>query len=806
VTSRPELHALASYCGILPRFVDWRGAPRDTTDDAREALLASMCIDATTEEGAQRALDELRTHDRAAPGVGILRASDRILQGRISAVGVADGEHACDLLLRDLRGEVGRARSVARVEHGVARVAVPADIDVSPGYYDAELRLGEAAAGTTLEWFVLAPPARCVSVAQRCGRERALGVMLNLYAVRSAESWGIGDLSDVARVSARVVARGARFVGLSPIHATANRGSGISPYYPSSRLFFNWIYLDVDAVPEMAGSAEARALVDSREVRSALARLRAAERVDHNEIAALKLRVLAALHREFRRLDAGSPRRLAYLEYCRRKGEDLEAHATYDCLAETLAPSGPEEPDWRRWPSAYRDRDSRETLELARANTDRVDLHRWLQFELDRQLATADAGLGLGLFCDLAVGAAPGGAEVWADRAAFADAVVLGAPPDDYSDEGQSWGVAPLLPRRLRASRYRHLRRLLSANLRHAGALRIDHAMGLVRQFWVPEGRTAAHGAYVAFPAEEMFAVLAIESMRAGAVVVAEDLGTVPEGFREDLVRRGCLRTQVVYFEREDSGEFRSPDAYAAEALATINTHDLPPLRGYWSGIDLRLRAAAGALDRGISLEDALARREQEKAALARRLESDGAPIDGDGPSLGLSLCRAGALMLAASPAALVAVGLDDLGEEEIPVNVPGLVSAQLPLWARRMRRDAIAILDTPTVVALLEDTAARMDASVSGVEVPIDGCLDLHTFRPSDIGTLIPDYLTECRKRGIRQVRIVHGKGRGDLRRGVEAVLARAPGVAAWRAAHGDEGAWGATVVTLSLDDDSRA
>jgi 4-alpha-glucanotransferase len=596
---------------------------------------------------------------------------------------------------------------------------------------------------------------------------------------------------------------GARFVGLSPLHAAANRGNGISPYSPSSRLFFNWLYLDVDGVPESERCAEARAILDSAERRAALARCRASDRVDHIAIVRLKKEVLAALHREFCRLDPAAPRRLAYAEYCRRKGDDLEAHASYEALAETLSNDDGEEPDWRRWPAAYRDRGSKETLDFARAAADRIDFYRWLQFEFDRQLAAADDGLGLGLFCDLAVGTTPGGAEVWGERDAFAEGVVLGAPPDDYSDEGQSWGSVPLLPRHLRATGYRHLRRLLSANCRHAGALRIDHAMGLVRQFWVPDRCSAAQGAYVAFPAEEMFAVLAIESLRAGCVVVAEDLGTVPEGFREELSRRGCLRTQVVYFERDHTGEFRPPDAYAAGALATINTHDLPPLRGYWSGIDLRLRAAAGALDRGVTLDDAMARREEEKAALVRRFETDETAL-GDTPCA-LALCRAGARMLAASPARLVAVGLDDLGEEEMPVNVPGLVSPEASLWARRMRLVATEILETTAVRELVQEAVGRMDRGVSPVEVPIDGCLDLHTFRPREIGTLIPDYLTECRKRGLREVRIVHGKGRGELRRGVEAVLARTPGVARWRSGYAEEGAWGATIVTLADDDDPQ-
>jgi len=797
VTLRPALRELASYCGILPSFMDWRGVRREATDDARVRLLSAMRIDAGSEKEAIHALEKLRAEEEATPGVAILRPSEAIIEGPLRRPGqIGDGVHPCEIALADPRGEIGQARTLARVEGSTARVTVPPDLAVSPGYYDAEIRIEAAATHTQVRWFVLAPPARCPSVPQRCGHERALGVMVNLYALRSATNWGIGNLSDVAGISRRLAERGTRFVGLSPLHATTNRGHGVSPYCPASRLFFNWIYLDVEAVPELASCAQARATLETAEARAALARWRSADRVDHAQIAELKRRVLLEIHSEFCRLAPTSPRRLAYVEYCRRKGEDIEAHAGYEALAETLSAVTGEEPDWRRWPLAYRDRTSAETREFLQANGEKVDFYRWLQFEVDRQLSAADDGLALGLFCDLAVGTAPGGAEVWANRAAFAEGVELGAPPDDYSDEGQRWGVAPLLPLHLRSTRYRHLRRLLSANFQHAGALRIDHAMGMVRQFWVPEGRSAIDGAYVAFPSEEMFAVLAIESLRAGAVVVAEDLGTVPEGFREELARRGCLRTQLLYFERDSSGEFRPPSAYVAESLATINNHDLPPLRGYWSGVDLRLRAAAGALDDDVTLNDALAQREEAKAALVRRLEADGAPIEG--PSLGLALCRAGALMLAASPARAVAISLDDLGEEELPVNVPGLLSSDVPLWTRRMQTNVEEILDKQAARELLEDTVERMDADASKLELPIDGCLDLHTFPPSEIGRLIPDYLAECRKRGLREVRIVHGKGRGNLRRGVEAVLARTPGIAGWRTAHADEGSWGAILVTL--------
>src|SRR5512139_1214355 len=201
MTSRPALHELAAYCGILPCFVDWRGNPRDTTDEARETLLAAMRLDAGTEESARRALDELRTRDDTSTEVAILSAAERVVEGRLPGRLHGSGEQGGEIVLRDAGGEVVRARTRMSIENGTARVAVPPDVALPPGYYDAELSIDDDRARNPHAWFVLAPPASCVSVAQRCGRDRAFGVMLNLYSVRSRENWGIGDLSDVARVS-----------------------------------------------------------------------------------------------------------------------------------------------------------------------------------------------------------------------------------------------------------------------------------------------------------------------------------------------------------------------------------------------------------------------------------------------------------------------------------------------------------------------------------------------------------------------------------------------------------------------------
>ena len=524
--------------------------------------------------------------------------------------------------------------------------------------------------------------------------------------------------------------------------------------------------------------------------------MRGASRLDHGRVLELKLSVLEAAHRARSR-----PERREAEAYIAREGEDLERFAMYETLAAELSRESLGEPDWRAWPAEYRDPSSRSTRELAARLAERVDLHRWLQFELDRQLTAAGEPLPLGLLLDLAVGTAPGGAETWAHRDAFASGIELGCPPDDYSSTGQRWGLAPLLPRALRRSGYRHLRRIFAASLRHAGALRVDHAMGLVRQFWVPAGEPAARGGYVALPAAETLAVLAIESARAGAVIVAEDLGTVPEGFRAELARRGCLRTQVLYFERDRDGAFRASEGYSTDAFVAANNHDLPPLAGFGAGVDLRARAAAGLLPAGHTLEEALRDREDAEAALRRRLAEEGlARADGAATA---SLTEMTTRFLVRTPAALVGVALDDLGGEREPVNVPNLVSTNAAPWTRRMRRSYEEILaDARNAKLLVESAASVRDPAV----VPIDGCLDLHTFNPRDIASLLADYVEECRRLGLGEIRIVHGKGSGALRRTVEALLPRIPGVAAWRAARAEEGGWGATIATLRpIDHDGR-
>jgi 4-alpha-glucanotransferase len=318
-------------------------------------------------------------------------------------------------------------------------------------------------------------------------------------------------------------------------------------------------------------------------------------------------------------------------------------------------------------------------------------------------------GLALGVYGDLAVGAAPSGADVWAWPELFARGAELGAPPDPFAWEGQNWGLAPIVPWRSVRDGHGFFRRLCAHNMAHAGALRIDHAMGLRRQFWVPEGLRATEGAYVRCPEAAWFDIVAEESIRHACVVIGEDLGTVPDGFREQLASRGILRSQVLYFERDERGEFRGPEHYAPLALATANSHDLPTLRGLWEAHDLALRRERGALP-DEKIAHAEAERQGTREALVRHLRARGLVAPDAWPDYPV-LRRAVYLALAGTPCALLGVALDDLAGETEAVNMPGAADPRGHNWTRRMARDLTALTGDATLDPLLRELAEHRGA-----------------------------------------------------------------------------------------------
>ena len=465
-------------------------------------------------------------------------------------------------------------------------------------------------------------------------------------------------------------------VGINPLHAHRNQPPDISPYCGISRIFRNPVYLDLEAVPSLDACESARAAL--AEQGPELTRLRATNRVDYAAIAACHRPVLEALYAWLARgaLARDGGLGAEYRAFAERDGGLVGDFGVFMALSETHGP------DWRVWPAALRDPRSPEVVAFAEEHAALVGLHVLAQFEMDRQLGDAarsvrGAGAELGLYQDLALGAAPSGFDSWAFQDQIVRGISLGAPPDAYSSEGQDWSIPPVDPRQIGAGGFRVWRLVLEATMRHSGVARIDHAMSLTRQFWVPHGRPASEGCYVNYPVRDLLGVLALTSRRHECVVVAEDLGTVPAGFASTLARAGVLSSRVLLFERGSDGGFRPASQYGKRALVTANTHDHPTLAGYASGRDLELRRELDLID-DEELAAALVERRQDLAQLRARLGL------GDEASLS-ELIAAVHAFLGRTPVPLVGLSLDDLAGETEPVNLPGVAPERFASWTRRM-------------------------------------------------------------------------------------------------------------------------
>ena len=707
-----SLRALAAYAGILPGYTAMDGEYRATSDAARERVLEALGLPASDARAARRTLaallDAARGRLLAESRVVVAGAEARAVRMQLAGAPCAAVEWTLTLTLED--GSVHEARGHAPVEARGARLGVVAvDLPINPplGYHTLAVTVdGPVGVRRATQHLIVVPP-RCRSAAEALRGERVVGVTASLYTVRSAHNWGAGDLTDLAALVDFAADHGGAFVGVNPLHALRTSGLEPSPYGPVSRVFRHLLYLDVDAIPELADDDAARARRGDPALAAALGALRAADRVDHAAVLAAKRPVLEALHRAFRGLPPGHARRLAFEAYVAEQGGALDRYATFQALDEHFRAEGLGW--WPEWPEAMRDPAGDAVRAFVGGHAAAVDFHRWVQFELDAQLAAAAArargrGLPVGLYQDLAVGASPAGGDVWGDQALFVTGVALGAPPDALGPDGQNWGLPPMNPRELARAGYAPWTRLVRSAMRHAGALRIDHAIGLFRQFWIPQGSTGRDGAYMRMPADDLLGILALESVRAnggaGALVVGEDLGTVPPEVGPGLARWGVLSSKVLYFERGAHGAFTPPRTYARAALATVNTHDLATLAGWWQGRDVALRRELELLATDEAAEAARAERAGERAQLVRLLVAEGVldaaavggVVRGEMPdalpadALDDVVLRAAVhAVVRRAPSWLVGLALEDLVGETEPVNLPGVGPDRFPSWTRRL-------------------------------------------------------------------------------------------------------------------------
>jgi 4-alpha-glucanotransferase len=524
---------------------------------------------------------------------------------------------------------------------------------------------------------------------------RCWGVACQLYSLRSERNAGIGDFEDLGRFAEIAAAAGADFVGVNPLHALFLAEPGrCSPFSPSTRQFLNPLYIALDRVAGSDRLAEAL---------EAPAELRQTELVAYRDVAEFKIKALGFLFRVFQAQnnDAESA---DFQRFVVERGRPLYLHALYEALSEAMVQQG-NGATWHGWPEEYRHPASDSVRAFAEEQADLVTFHCWLQWLADRQLGEAQAraraaGMRIGLYLDLAVGVAPDGSATWSDRDLVVPGARIGAPPDYYNAAGQDWGLAPLSPAALAARDCEPLRDALDTVVRHAGALRIDHAMSLYRLFWIAGGFGAADGVYVRYPFARMLKTLAQVSRDRQAIVIGEDLGVVPPGFR-DVMRRLEVQGYRVFFFEKQHDFFLPPVAYPHEALACITTHDLYTLAGWWSGRDIEVRRGIGMIAEADVVRE-LEERAHERRRVLGLLAGHGLLPEGMD-----ALMRAETEEPAAMPAAfavalhrlmartssrMLCVPAEDLTGAVEQVNVPGTVDEH-PNWRRKL---AIDLEDLP--------------------------------------------------------------------------------------------------------------
>ncbi|MPZ42716.1 MAG: malto-oligosyltrehalose synthase [Betaproteobacteria bacterium] len=714
-----KLLELARAYGVILEYYDIWGQQHHTGEHALRSVLQAMGIEAADDAAVEASLTRTQQARwaRVLPPATVVRrdASPWTIRLQLPAASLGD-ELAWTVREEDGDRHEGRLQPASL--HSIERVSVAGcdyvalewrlAFELPFGYHHVRVRHGEADSTEMRTDMLLAvTPERCYCPPALQGEGRVWGATCQLYGVRSERNWGIGDFTDLMTLVQQWGTRGGGVIGLNPLHALyPHNPAHASPYSPSSRLFKNWIYIDVEACADFHASEEARALVRSAVFQTRLKSLREAELLDYPAVAAAKRQVLDLLYAYFRKhhIERGTEHARRFRGFQAEGGEALRRHALFDALQESLSRESTDVWGWPVWPQAFRDPASEAVAAFCAERLDRVEFFEYLQWQVDIQYGAAarrsfELGLGVGIYEDLAVSIDRGGAEAWANQDIYATTAGVGAPPDDFAPNGQNWGLPPMIPHRLEARAYEPFIATLRANMRHSGALRIDHVMGLMRLFWVPPDGKAAEGAYVRYPFEDLLGLTALESERNRCLVIGEDLGTVPDEAREALARTGVLSYRLLYFERQPGGEFKSPRDYPAQAIVAASTHDLPTLAGWWEGRDLSLRSQLGLFPNEAMREAQIVGRAQDRARLLLALERENllpqgvAPDPVAVPAMTPALSAAIHAYLAATPAKVMVLQLEDVAGSADQANLPGTTD-QYPNWRRKLPLELERFLD----------------------------------------------------------------------------------------------------------------
>ncbi|MEC5319133.1 4-alpha-glucanotransferase [Brenneria populi subsp. brevivirga] len=677
--------------GIAETYTDAYGNERAVDASIRNRLLAMM--------------DIAGSGGTPLPPVGVF------LQGQDAVISLSGSGEFVWTLMYENGGQVqGRAT-------GGTLLTLPAKLPV--GYHHLRLTQDEQ------RWHcrIIIAPHRCYEPEALLQGKRWWGVTVQLYTLRSQNNWGVGDFGDLRQLVEEIARRGGAFVGLNPVHSLYPAApEAASPYSPSSRHWLNIIYIDVNRVDDFQQSAEARLWWSRDDTQRAVTARRAERWVDYEQVTALKLSALRLAFRYFNTRSALDPRISAFRQFVADGGQSLQLQATFDALQAYLKRQGENHADWLQWPACYHDVHGESVKSFRHQHADEVTFYCWLQWVAYEQLAECFAhskqlGLPIGLYRDLAVGVAQGGAETWDERQLYCQDASIGAPPDPLGPQGQNWQLSPMNPNMLRQRGYQPFIDVLRSNMAHCGALRIDHVMALMRLWWIPKAEPSVNGAYVHYPLDDLLAILALESQRHRCLVIGEDLGTVPPEIVGKLHDVGIYSYKVLFFEHDEQYRFRAPADYPRQALATIATHDLPTLRGYWQALDLSLGRDLGLYPSAELLQQQARSREKSKQGLLDALHLHGLLPQRVGrnsslTTMGAPLNRGVQRYMADSASALVGFQLEDWLDMSAPVNVPG-TNREYPNWRRKLSRTLESIFADRYLERLIRDIDLRRGAPV---------------------------------------------------------------------------------------------
>ncbi len=703
------LHRAASLWGVQTEYWDIWGQRHQASPETLKAVLAAMGVSCDGEESLDDAMEARLSQEWSRLTPATLVISEKAAEFPLSV----PAEQSTRSVRVEVHWEDGggerytlTASRLPIIETAELRGQLferrmaPLPSPLRLGYHTLNVSLGsKGSAGSVSTTHLIVGPDRAWVPPRLAEGGRAAGVAISLYGVRSNRNWGCGDFTDLERLADWAVEDlGAAFIGLNPLHAIHNRQPfNTSPYLPNSVFYRNPIYLDIERLEDFQRSQKARDLFSSAETQMELAALRASTYIEYERVYALKMRMLRLCFATFmRRCRAKTSCGEAFREFCRGEGELLDRYATYCALDEWIHEQHPEIWIWPNWPEEYRDPESEATRAFVQQNQEAVLFHKYAQWQVDEQLGAVqqhalEKGLSIGLYHDLALATDSCGSDLWSHRPFFASGCRVGSPPDDFSPRGQDWGFLPPRSAQHRENGYRLFAESIRHNLRHGGALRIDHVMRFFRLFWIPDGMEAADGTYVHCAHSDFLRILALESVRHKVLIVGEDLGTVEPEFREELARFGMLSYRLLYFEKGSDSRFRTPSEYPRQALVSSTTHDLPTLAGFWLNRDIEARHQAGLLGSDGDYRARLASRIQEKQKLLDVMFRAGFLPNwfprnaADVPELVGELHNAIIGFLASTPSMLMLLNEEDLTKEIDQQNLPGS-TWQYPNWRRKMK------------------------------------------------------------------------------------------------------------------------